>query len=42
MAHLLIASLSEAAFMIANSEDPDATRAEVETALVQMLEGLRA
>jgi AcrR family transcriptional regulator len=42
MARLLIASLSEAAFMIANSEQPDATREEVETALVQMLEGLRA
>jgi AcrR family transcriptional regulator len=42
MAHLLIAALSEAAFMIANAEHPRKARREVEQALVQLLEGLRA
>src|SRR5689334_6020550 len=42
MAHLLIASLSEAAFMIANAAQPRRARADVETALVELLAGLRS
>ena len=42
MAHLLIAALSEAAFVIAHAEHPRKARAEAEGALVQLLEGLRA
>jgi AcrR family transcriptional regulator len=41
MAHLLIASLSEAAFMIANAPRPRRARREAERALVELLEGLR-
>jgi AcrR family transcriptional regulator len=42
LAHLLIAALSEAAMMLANAEDPKATRPELEAALLVLLEGLRA
>jgi AcrR family transcriptional regulator len=42
MAHLLVAALSEAAFVIAHAERPRKARAEVEEALVQLVEGLRA
>jgi AcrR family transcriptional regulator len=42
LSHLLLASLSEAALMIASAENPASTREEVETALVELLEGLRA
>lgn len=42
MSHLLVASLSEAAFVIANAADPPAAREEAEAALIQLLEGLRA
>jgi AcrR family transcriptional regulator len=42
MAHLLVAALSESAFVIAHSGKPRKARAEVEAALVQLLEGLRA
>jgi AcrR family transcriptional regulator len=42
LSHLLLASLSEAALMIASAEDPASTRQEVEAALVELLEGLRA
>jgi AcrR family transcriptional regulator len=42
MAHLLVASLSESAFVIAHAGKPRKARAEVEAALVQLLEGLRA
>jgi AcrR family transcriptional regulator len=42
LSHLLLAALSEAALMIASAEDPASTRDEVETALVELLEGLRA
>jgi AcrR family transcriptional regulator len=42
ISHLLVAALAEAAFMIANAEHPQTTRAEVETALLELLEGLRA
>jgi hypothetical protein len=41
MAHLLVAALSEAAFVIANSDHPRKARKEVEGALVDLLEGLR-
>ena len=42
MAHLLVAALSEAAFVIAHSEQPRKARDEVERALIQLAEGLRA
>src|SRR5262245_7421788 len=41
MAHLFVAALSEAAFLIAHSDRPRRARAEVEEALVQLVEGLR-
>ena len=42
ISHLLVAALSEAAFLIAHAEHPRKARAEVEGALIQLLEGLRA
>jgi AcrR family transcriptional regulator len=42
MAHLLVAALSEAAFVIAHANHPRKARAEVEEALLQLVEGLRA
>jgi AcrR family transcriptional regulator len=42
MAHLFVAALSEAAFVIAHAEHPRSARAEVEQALLQLVEGLRA
>ena len=42
LSHLVLAALGEAAFLIANSEEPDAARAEVEPPLIALLEGLRA
>ena len=42
MAHLLVAALSEAAFVIAYADRPRKARAEVEQALLQLVEGLRA
>jgi AcrR family transcriptional regulator len=42
MAHLFVAALSEAAFVIAHSDKPRKARAEVEEALVQLVEGLRS
>jgi AcrR family transcriptional regulator len=42
MAHLFVAALSEAAFVIAYSDHPRKARAEVEQALIQLIEGLRA
>jgi AcrR family transcriptional regulator len=42
LSHLLLAALSEAALMIASAEDPASTRTEVEAALIELLEGLRA
>ena len=42
MAHLFVAALSEAAFVIAHAEHPRKARAQVEEALVQLVEGLRA
>ena len=41
MAHLFVAALSEAAFVIAHADHPRKARAEVEEALVQLLDGLR-
>jgi AcrR family transcriptional regulator len=41
-AHLLVAALAEAAFFVANAEDPAAAREQVEAALLELLEGLRA
>jgi AcrR family transcriptional regulator len=42
MAHLFVAALSEAAFVIAYAGRPRKARAEVEEALLQLVEGLRA
>jgi tetracycline repressor-like protein len=42
MAHLFVAALSEAAFVIAYADHPRKARAEVEAALLQLAEGLRA
>ncbi len=42
MAHLFVAALSEAAFVIAHAEHPRKARAEVEGALLQLVDGLRA
>ena len=41
MAHLLVAALSEAAFVIAHADRPRKARAEAEQALLQLVEGLR-
>jgi AcrR family transcriptional regulator len=41
MAHLFVAALSEAAFVIAHAEQPEKARSEVEQALLQLVEGLR-
>ena len=42
LAHLMLGALGEAAMVIANSEDPQAAREEVEPSLLALLEGLRA
>jgi AcrR family transcriptional regulator len=42
MAHLFVAALSEAAFVIAHADQPRKARAEVEKALIQLIEGLRS
>src|SRR3954468_14731666 len=42
MAHLFVAALSEAAFVIAHADQPGKARAEVERALLELAEGLRA
>jgi AcrR family transcriptional regulator len=41
MAHLFVAALSEAAFVIAYSDHPAKARAEVEEALIELIQGLR-
>jgi AcrR family transcriptional regulator len=41
MAHLFVAALSEAAFVIAHADHPRKARAEVEAALIELIEGLR-
>ncbi|HET9120489.1 MAG TPA: helix-turn-helix domain-containing protein [Solirubrobacterales bacterium] len=42
MAHLLVAALSEAAFVIAYAEQPAKAREQVERALLELVDGLRA
>jgi AcrR family transcriptional regulator len=42
MAHLFVAALSEAAFVIAHAKHPRKARAEVDEALLRLSEGLRA
>ena len=42
LSHLMLGALSEAAFVVANAEDPKAARKEVEAALLALLEGMRA
>jgi len=41
LAHLLLGAMGEAGMLVANAEDPEATREEVEPALLALLEGLR-
>ena len=41
LAHLLLGAMGEAGMVIANAADPAAARAEVEPALLGLLEGLR-
>lgn len=41
LAHLLLGAMGEAGMVIVNSSDPSATRAEIEPALLGLLEGLR-
>jgi AcrR family transcriptional regulator len=41
LAHLLLGAMGEAGMVIANAPDPQAARAEVEPALLGLLEGLR-
>jgi AcrR family transcriptional regulator len=41
LSHLMLGALAEAAFVIANAEDPAAARIEAEAALFALLEGLR-
>lgn len=41
LAHLLLAALAEAAQLIAHAEDPQRARAEVEPAVINLLDGLR-
>jgi len=42
LSHLMLGALSEAAFVIANADDPVAARKETETSLLELLEGLKA
>ena len=42
LAHLLLAAMGEAALMIANAEDPQAVREEMEASLLGLLDALRA
>jgi AcrR family transcriptional regulator len=42
LSHLLLASLAEAGLVIADANDPDTARRQVEAAMTEMLEGLRA
>ncbi len=41
LAHLLVGAMAEAGMMIADSEDPEATRRQVEPPLLALLAGLR-
>jgi AcrR family transcriptional regulator len=40
LAHLMLGAMGEAGMLIANAEDPEATRQEVEPALLALLDGL--
>lgn len=42
LAHLFIGALGEAAMVLANADDPEAERADVEGTLLVLMEGLRA
>lgn len=42
LSHLMLGALSEAAFVIAEASEPGETREQVEAALLELLEGLRA
>jgi len=42
LAHLMLGALGEAAMLIANADDPERVRREVEPPLLALLEGLRA
>ncbi|MCB0828594.1 MAG: TetR/AcrR family transcriptional regulator [Solirubrobacterales bacterium] len=42
LAHLLIGAISEAGMVIANADDPETARAEVESPLLGLLDGLQA
>jgi hypothetical protein len=42
MAHLFVAALSEAAFLIAYADQPREARVQVEAALLKLVDGLRA
>lgn len=42
LSQMLLAAINEGSLLIAESEDPDSARAEVTTALTQILDGLRA
>ena len=41
LSHLMLGARSEAAFVVANAEDPEATRSDVEASLFELLEGLK-
>ncbi|HEX2358694.1 MAG TPA: TetR/AcrR family transcriptional regulator [Solirubrobacterales bacterium] len=41
LSHLMLGALAEAAFVVANAEDPDEARAETEAALLGLVEGMR-
>ncbi len=41
LAHLMMGAMTEAAMVIANAEDHDAARREVEPPLLALLDGLR-
>jgi tetracycline repressor-like protein len=41
LAHIVLGALGEAALMIADADDPAATRQEVEGPLLGLLDGLR-
>lgn len=42
LAHVILGALTEAAFVVANADDPATTRREAEAALIGILEGMRA
>ena len=42
LAHLMLGAMGEAGMVIANADDPEAARADIEPALLGLLDGLRA